>query len=113
MNESWPTMNTSMIPPHRKPESVSSVDINSLLKGRTFHKGSEEQPFDWYPDIPQYSQEEMLELEAFCKQRGIIGVNFSGMNPRTVLNMLKGKTEGKHLTPGKHIPETRKGILHG
>ena len=45
------------------------------------------------PDnIQEYNPEEVKELEEYCKQRGIIGVNFGGMSPRTVMNMLKGKT---------------------
>ena len=107
MNESWPMMNTSMLAPHKKPDPVSSADINSLLKGRTFHAAKEDVPFNMCPEIPVYDQNEMDELQAYCKMRGIIGVNFNGMNPRTVLNMLKGKTEGKHS------PKIQKGILHG
>ena len=68
---------------------------------RLFNKKSaEDKPLGFQPDnVQEYSPEEIKELEDYCKQRGIIGVNFGGMSPQTVLNMLKGKTgiptEGK------------------
>lgn len=52
-----------------------------------------DKPLGFQPDnVREYSPEEIQELEQYCKQRGIIGVNFGGMSPKTVLNMLKGKT---------------------
>jgi hypothetical protein len=50
----------------------------------------------------------MKELEEFCKKRGIIGLNFNGMNPRAILNMLKGKTSDR-----SSINETKRGLLNG
>ena len=63
-------------------------------------KNIDDKPLGFQPDnIKEYSQEDIQELEEYCKQRGIIGVNFGGMSPKTVLNMLRGKTgiptEGK------------------
>jgi hypothetical protein len=107
MNDSWPTMmtmNSSMLPPGKpSPE----VDVDSLLKGRKFGTKKEDVPFDMCPPAPQYGREEMLDLEEYCKKRGIVGVNFSGMNPHQILSMLKGKAEGKYTPP------TKRGILHG
>lgn len=87
MNESWPMMNTSMLRPNGKgKDEVSADDINKLLKGRSF----EQTPMS-YQDIPEYNKEDVLALEQFCRDNGILGVNFGKMNPRAALNMLKGK----------------------
>lgn len=44
-------------------------------------------------EIPtiSYNEDDIKELEEFCKKHGILGVNFKNMNPKSVLNMLKNK----------------------
>lgn len=109
MNEQYTTMN---LPPMMRAghsrDDISSADINSLLKGRSFGKKQEDAPFNIKPQVQEYSDEEMKELEEFCKKRGIIGLNFNGMNPRAILNMLKGKTSDR-----SSINETKRGLLNG
>ena len=106
MNEYQPsiTMNTSMLA-HGK--YAPEVDVDSLLKGRKFGTKQEAKPFDMCPPLPNYDPQEMMELEDYCKKRGIVGVNFAGMSPNQILNMLRGKVEGKYA------PTTKRGILHG
>jgi len=103
MNESWPMLNTSMLRPNGKgKDEVSAHDINKLLKGRSF----EQTPLS-YQDIPQYDQKDVLALEQFCRENGILGVNFGKMNPRAALNMLKGKMGYKEQSTSK------KEVLYG
>ena len=103
MNESWPTMTSAMIPPHKRPDEVSSADLNSLLRGRKFGKDATQlQPVA----IPEYNPDDIQELEEFCHRRGIVGINFNGMNPKAVLQMLKGRL-------GIQEQPVKKGILHG
>ena len=81
MNESWNTMNLSMLRPNGKgKDEVSLNDINNLLK-----KKSEE------PAISDYDENDVKALEKFCNEHGILGVNFGRMNPRAALNMLRGR----------------------
>ena len=87
-------------------EQVSVSDLDSLLKGRKFG-AKQEEPTDMCPTMPECDPEELRELEAYCKKRGIIGINFAGMSPKTILNMLRGKVEGQH-----HIP-TKRGLIYG
>jgi hypothetical protein len=55
-------------------------------------KSGDVEPLGFQPkNVPQYSDEEIRELEEYCKSRGIIGVNFGSMSPRSVLNMLREK----------------------
>jgi hypothetical protein len=103
MNESWPVLNTSMLRPNGKgKDEVSADDINKLLKGRSF----EQAPLS-HQEIPEYNKEDILALEQFCKDNGILGVNFGRMNPRAALNMLKGKMGYKEQFSPK------KEVLHG
>jgi len=103
MNESWPMLNTSMLRPNGKGKNeVSADDINKLLKGRSF----EQTPLS-YQDVPQYDQKDLLALEQFCREYGILGVNFGKMNPRAALNMLKGKMGIQNE------PSIKKGMLYG
>ena len=84
-----------------------NVPLGGFDPHKMFLKKSQEdsQPLGFQPtNIPQYSDEEIKELEEYCKSRGIIGVNFGNMSPRAVLNMLKEKN-------GFHT-EKRRGILH-
>lgn len=43
------------------------------------------------PPIQEYPQEDVLELESFCKKYGILGFNFGRMNPKMALRMLKSR----------------------
>jgi hypothetical protein len=74
-------MNLSMLRPNGKgKDEVSLNDINNMLKKR-----SEESA------ISDYNEDDVKELQNFCNEHGILGVNFGRMNPRAALNMLKGK----------------------
>jgi hypothetical protein len=94
MNDFWSTLNTSMIAQGRQQPEVSASDISSLLKKRT--------------DTMVHSEDDLKELQDYCQRRGILGLNFNGMNPRAVLQMLKNKTGDR--TP---INETKKVLLYG
>jgi len=103
MNEQWNTMNLSMLRPNGKgKDEVSLSDINKLLKGRSF----EQTPLS-YQDVPQYDQKDVLALEQFCRENGILGVNFGKMNPRAALNMLKGKMGVRNE------PTLKRGLING
>ena len=97
MNESWNTMNLSMLRPNGKgKDEVSLNDINNLLK-----KKSEE------PAISDYDENDVKALEKFCNEHGILGVNFGRMNPKAALNMLKGRMGYKEQSV------SRKEVLYG
>jgi hypothetical protein len=55
-------------------------------------------PFGCNPENIVYPEEDIKELEEYCRQRGIIGVNFGKMSPSAILRMLRAKngipTEG-------------------
>jgi len=38
-----------------------------------------------------YNEDDMYELESFCKKYGIVGANFGNMSPKSTLKMLKSK----------------------
>ena len=44
-----------------------------------------------FPEVVQYDQSDIVELEEFCSKHGILGVNFGRMSPRSTLNMLKSR----------------------
>ena len=110
MNESWPMMNTSMLAPHKASPAVSSADIQSLLRGRSFgnQKQQAEKPFEMNPSIPEYNDADMQELQDYCSKRGILGVNFNGRDPKSILRMLKARMGDR-----SSINETKKGLLNG
>ena len=110
MNESWPMMNTSMLAPHKASPAVSSADIQSLLRGRSFgnQKQQAEKPFEMNPSIPEYNDADMNELQDYCSKRGILGVNFNGRDPKSILRMLKSRMGDR-----TSINETKKGLLNG
>jgi hypothetical protein len=110
MNESWPMMNTSMLAPHKASPSVSSADIQSLLRGRSFghHKQQEDKPFEMNPSIADYNDADMQELQDYCTKRGILGVNFNGRDPKSILKMLKARMGDR-----TSINETKRGLLNG
>ena len=106
MNDSWPTMTTAMIPPHKMPEEVSSADLNALLRGRKFGQPVDNTAqFDMCPPTEQYDPAELSELEEFCRKHGIIGINI-GKSPRQTLAMLKGRMGIREQT-------VKRGLLNG
>jgi len=110
MNESWPMMNTSMLAPHKASPAVSSADIQSLLRGRSlgYQQSNEVKPSEMNPSIPEYNNADMQELQDYCSKRGILGVNFNGRDPKSILKMLKARMGDR-----TSINETRKGLLNG
>lgn len=108
MNEHWSTMNYPTMPTGHSNDSVSSDAINSLLRGRNFGMSKmDEKPFEMNPPIPEYNEDDMRELQEYCKKRGIIGVNFAGRNPKAVLQMLKARMGERSESISK------KGMLYG
>ena len=111
MNEQYTTMNISaLMPKGHSNDSVSSADIQSLLRGRSFghHKQQEDKPFEMNPDIPAYNDADMQELQDYCSKRGILGVNFNGRDPKSILRMLKARMGDR-----TSINETKRGLLNG
>ncbi len=110
MNEQYTTMNISaLMPKGHSNDSVSSADIQSLLRGRSFghHKQQEEKPFEMNPSIPAYNDADMQELQDYCSKRGILGVNFNGRDPKSILRMLKARMGERSE------PINKRGILNG
>lgn len=111
MNEQYTTMNISaMMTRGHSNDSVSSADIQSLLRGRSFgnQKQQAEKPFEMNPSIPEYNDADMNELQDYCSKRGILGVNFNGRDPKSILRMLKSRMGDR-----SSINETKKGLLNG
>jgi hypothetical protein len=108
MNESWPMMNTSMLAPHKASPAVSSADIQSLLRGRSFGSQQDSKPFEMNPTIPAYNDADMQELQDYCSKRGILGANFNGRDPKSILRMLKARMGDR-----SSINETKRGLLNG
>lgn len=103
MNETWNTMNMSVLLPRGKSrDEVSMNDINALLKGRSYNQ----EPLS-YDQIPQYDNNDMKELQEYCQKYGILGVNFGNRNPRAVLQMLKARMGERSE------PTIKRGILNG
>ena len=66
--------------------NVPEFDPYKILLQKKFNQtNSSEIP------VISYNEEDIKELEEFCKKHGILGVNFKNMNPKSVLNMLKNK----------------------
>ena len=111
MNEHYTTMNLSALSPTGKGrDEVSASDIQSLLRGRSFgnQKQQAEKPFEMNPSIPEYNDADMNELQDYCSKRGILGVNFNGRDPKSILRMLKSRMGDR-----SSINETKKGLLNG
>ena len=43
------------------------------------------------PPIQEFPQEDIEELESFCRKYGILGFNCGRMNPKAALRMLKSR----------------------
>ena len=43
------------------------------------------------PPIQEFPQQDINELESFCRKYGIIGFNCGRMNPKSALRMLKSR----------------------
>jgi len=83
-------------PTGKAKDEVSLSDITNMLKNRSSE-----------PATMEYNPEDVKELEKFCNEHGILGVNFGKMNPRAALNMLKGKMGVRNE------PTIKKGMLYG
>lgn len=108
MNEHYTTMNYSIPAMGHNNDSVSMSDINSLLRGRNFGSQKQDVPFEMNPSIPEYNEDDMQELQDYCSQRGILGVNFNGRDPKSILRMLKARMGDR-----SSINETKRGLLNG
>ncbi len=122
VDQSWTTMDMGRF--FSEKNAVTDEQLSSLLRGKKFSppQGSVyDRPYDVKVPvkIDQHvwnetdNQEDIEELEAFCKKSGIIGVNFGKMSPRQVLNMLKGR----RVPPTGPYESTKissqKGLLNG
>ena len=85
-------------------EDFETVNLNNLLHLRLMQNDSivNQNSFDPYKkmvdrnkqdDIKflQYNKEDIEKLETFCKQHGILGINFNNTDPVSTLKMLKSK----------------------
>jgi hypothetical protein len=109
MNEHYTTMNLPAIMPRgHSNDSVSGADIQSLLRGRSFVSQQDIKPFEMNPAITDYNDADMQELQDYCSKRGILGVNFNGRDPKSILRMLKARMGDR-----SSINETKRGLLHG
>lgn len=82
-------------------QSVSEFDpVEFLIKRK---KESEE-----IPSKIEFENEDVKELEKFCKNHGIIGLNFKNMNPRVILSMLK-----KNMGIREDLVENKRELLKG
>lgn len=43
------------------------------------------------PPIQNFQEEDIIELESFCRKHGILGFNCGRMHPKAALRMLKAK----------------------
>lgn len=85
-------------------ERVSVDDLNQLLRGKRFNQPTGDQ----FVQVQSYDEKDLIELEEYCRKRGIVGVNFNGMSPKSALRMLKGQTEG-YQSPSV----SKRGLLNG
>ena len=109
MNEQYTTMNLPAIMPRgHSNDSVSGADIQSLLRGRSFVSHQDIKPFEMNPAITDYNDADMQELQDYCSKRGILGVNFNGRDPKSILRMLKARMGDR-----SSINETKRGLLNG
>lgn len=81
--------------------NVPEFDPYQLLLKR---KKQHENPIEEIP-VVSFDEEDVKELEEFCKTHGILGINFKNMNPKSVLRMLKNKMG--------ILEETTKSVLLG
>jgi len=81
--------------------NVPEFDPYQLLLKR---KKQDENPIEEIP-VVSFDEEDVKELEEFCKTHGILGINFKNMNPKSVLRMLKNKMG--------ILEETTKSVLLG
>ena len=108
-NLNWTTDMMAMAAPK---EQVSASDLNGLLKGRRFGQNptllSPDVPSNNFPLYNEFEQADMVELDEYCKKRGIIGLNLGNMAPRAALDMLRGKVEGT-----ARVETIRKKLIYG
>lgn len=88
-------------------EEFKNLDFTNMLAQRIF-QNQNQQSFDFDPyqtmlnkniqiqndsceNFIQYNAEDIMELENFCKQHGILGINFGTCDPKATLKMLKSK----------------------
>jgi hypothetical protein len=65
------------------PSSLNDPIFQSLVRRK--QKGEDTS----LPPIQQFPQEDINELESFCRKYGILGFNCGRMHPRAALRMLK------------------------
>lgn len=62
--------------------------IHAMMVKRKKQSDSGEIPLS--PEL-KYPEDDIKQLEEFCRQYGILGFNCGSMNPKTALRMLKAK----------------------
>lgn len=117
-------------------EYESPIDFQSLLMKRIMDKKTEQPTsyksngFDPYKsmidrkngnyvpqeDIKSWPEEDIKNLEDFCKKYGLIGVSCGKMPPSVVLHMLKqkmGVLDEKNVNYPYQRVDNKKSIIHG
>jgi len=84
--EEWPIMPNQNFGSGFQKNKIPDFDPYTMLTKR---KEMEDQT--GIPDVASYNQEDIEELESFCKKYGILGFNFGRMNPKLALRMLKSR----------------------
>ena len=86
--EEWPSIGSGVYGQMNKPMANSMPDFDPysmLLKKKSQTENPQE------ISVVEYSEEDVMELESFCRKHGILGFNFGRMNPKSALRMLKSK----------------------
>lgn len=86
---------------HEIPTSLNDPIFQSLVRRK---KQGEDTTL---PPIQQFDQEDIKELESFCRKFNIIGFNCGNMHPKAALRMLKMRlgvpNEEKHIVENKSL----------
>ena len=92
--EEWPTINTDSLfcssmqnRNFNHEKSTVVFDPHQLMIKR---KKQIDDPLE-NVDVPIYDQNDIFELEEFCRKHNIFGFNFGKLNPKAALQMLKNK----------------------
>ena len=82
--EEYPTMGNMF----NRMMSAVPDPIHAMMIKR---KKQQDNPDTPLPPSLEYPNDDIKQLEDFCRQHGILGFSCGHMNPKTALRMLKGK----------------------
>lgn len=106
MDGTFPTLPMSLNMNQPAANEVGEDQLNSLLGNRRFGR-KQKDANDTFPSVEEYDSDTVRELQEFCQQKGIVGINFGRMSPSAALTMLKGRYREDCTQKSK------KGLLHG